>query len=327
MSAGLPNMAFIRNQVPIADVASALGIRIAGPKSAHCWRDAHKNGDRTPSLSLHRNRAKCFVCDADSLSNIDLVIRYHDCSLREAVEWICGRWIVPTIAKNQKLSRPERWKTSPVGFSAFPLEDLVRSGFWATLDDAARAILAVLFCFSEKGEAAISYRGLSRYSGKTSDTTISKVLRRFEQIGLLKALPKTVGNFREVNRYRITLDNSEFQNLLRRIHEHTKAERDGERQLRSELRVTASSNPSTNPKGNPQGDPAHTQVNTVSTVVECEQSARSSRVECEGWPTDADTDFNFGWMEKRIPAKERAENKPHWTTPHFTVVERQAVAS
>src|SRR5208283_841462 len=232
----LPDMTFIRRQIPIVDVATALGIRVAGRNAAHCWRDGHKNGDRTPSLSLHRNRAKCFVCDGDSLSTIDLVIRHQKCSLHEAVAWICGRWTVPTIAKNQKLSRPERWKTSPVGFSAFPLEDLVRSGFWATLDDASRAVLPVVFCFAEKGEVAISYRGLCRYSGKASDTTIAKVLRRFEQIGLLKPLPKTVGNFREVSRYRITLDSSEFQSLLHGIHERTKVERDAERQLRSELK-------------------------------------------------------------------------------------------
>ena len=66
-------------------------IRVAGRNTAHCWRDGHRNGDRSPSLSLHRNRARCFVCDADSLSTIDLVIAYRECSLREATAWICAR--------------------------------------------------------------------------------------------------------------------------------------------------------------------------------------------------------------------------------------------
>jgi len=56
----------------------------------------------------------------------------------------------------------------------------------AALDDAGRAILPVLFCFAENGEVSISYRGLARYSGKTSDTTIAKVLQCFAQIGLLQ---------------------------------------------------------------------------------------------------------------------------------------------
>jgi len=233
-------MAFIRRQIPIVEVATSLGMRVVGQNAAHCWRvGAHRNGDRTPSFSFHRNRAKCHVCDVDALSTIDLVIKYQECSLYEAVTWISARWTIPTIAKNKKLSRPERWKTSSrVGFSAFPLEDMVRSGFWATLDDAARALLPVLFCFSDTttSEVAISYRGLCRYSGKSSHTTIAKVLRRFEKIGLLKALPKTPGNFREVRCYRLTIESPEFQTSLVDLHEHLKTERDLERKLRSEMK-------------------------------------------------------------------------------------------
>jgi hypothetical protein len=314
---GLPDMTFIRREIRILDVAVALGIRIAGRNTAHCWRDGHKNGDRTPSLSLHRNRAKCFVCDVDSLSVIDLVLKHQECSLHEAVAWICGRWTVPTIAKNRKLSRPERWKTSPVGFSAFPLEDLVRSGFWATLDDAARAILPVLFCFTEKGEAAISYRGLARYSGKSSDSTIAKVLRHLEQIGLLKPLPKTIGNFREVRRYRLTLDSSEFQTLLRTIHEHTKAERDAERQLRSELRK---STPTQNPE-------THAYPGTTySSTVKCEQTAHSTVAKgaIEELPAELPLALKAkAWANRSIPRKPCVESTATWQTPHFTVVERE----
>jgi hypothetical protein len=251
---GLPDMSYIRRKIPIVDVATSLGIRVAGRNAAHCWRaGAHQNGDRTPSMSFHRNRAKCHVCDADAMSVIDLVIKYRECSLHEATDWICAHWTVPTIAKNQKLWRPERWKTSRVGASAFPLEELIRSGVWATLDDAARAVLPVLFCFAENGEVSISYRGLARYSSKTSHTTIAKVLRHFQQIGLLKALPKTHGNFREVRRYRFTLESPEFQTLLLDVHEHLKAERDLERKLRPELKEAT-------PTPTPTPTPHHTQV-------------------------------------------------------------------
>src|SRR5260370_41272049 len=123
----LPDMNFIRREIPIVDVARELGIRVAGRNAAHCWRvGAHQNRDRGPSLSFHRNRAKCHVCDVDSMSVIDLVIKHQEfepsSALREATVWICAHWSVPTIAKNTKLSRPERWSTSPVGLSSFPLE-------------------------------------------------------------------------------------------------------------------------------------------------------------------------------------------------------------
>jgi hypothetical protein len=315
-------MNFIRRQVPIADVARALGIRVAGRNVAHCWRvGSHQNGDRTPSLSFYRNRAKCHGCDTDSMSTIDLVIKHQELdsrsALREATAWICARWPVPTIAKNTKLSRPERWATSPVGLSSFPLEIIVRSGIWASLDDAGRAILPALFCFAENGEVSISYRGLSRFSGKASDTTVAKVLQRFEQIGLLEVLPKARKNFRDAGRYRFTLDSPQFQSILSSVHERLKTERDKERALRSELRATDT--PSTNPKIHPKDHPTHPApypgTTTLSTTVECEQSARSTTVECEG--------MNTRKGKGPISEKERVEKKDAWKTPHFTAVECQ----
>lgn len=318
----LPDMTYIRQRVPIADVARALGIRVAGRNVAHCWRiGSHQNGDRTPSLSFYRNRARCHGCDTDSMSVIDLVIKHEQfepsSALREATAWICARWPVPTIVKNAKLSRPERWSTSPVGLSSFPLERFVRSGIWAALDDAGRAILPTLFCFAENGEVSISYRGLCRYSGKTSRTTIAKVLQRFEQIGLLQVLPKARENFRDAGRYRFTLDSPKFQSMLASVHERLRTERDKERALRSELK--ASSTPSTNPKSNPKADPTHPApypgTSTVSTTVDREQSARSTTVDCEARDT---RDGKGPVSEKRRVAK-----KAIWETPRFTAVDRE----
>jgi hypothetical protein len=232
----LPDMNYIRRKIPIADVAKELGIRVAGRTAAHCWRSGHQNGDRTPSMSFSkRNRAKCYVCDVDSKSPIDLVIAYQECSLKEAVDWLCVRWTIPTIAKNTKLSRRERWATSPVGHSSFPLEQFIRSGLWAALDDAARAVLAVMFCFSEKSEVCISYRGLARFSGMKSDATIAKVLRQFKQLGIIESLPRSK-NFRDVGRYRFTLDSEKFQTALSEVHARLKLESGAERELRAQMR-------------------------------------------------------------------------------------------
>jgi hypothetical protein len=312
----LPDMAFIRREIPIIDVATSLGIRVAGRNVAHCWRvGAHRHGDQTPSVSFHRNRAKCHVCDVDALSPIDLVINYNDCSLHEAVAWICERWTVPSIAKNKKLSRPERWQTSRVGISAFPLEKLVRSGAWAeTFDDAARAILPVLFCFEEAGEVAISYAGLRRYSGKSSPTTIARVLRHFAEIGLLEALPKTHSNFREVRRYRFTLESSKLQTVLLRVHEHLEAERDQDRRLRSELKE-AHFTPTRNLT--PNLEPAYPGT-TLSTPLDCDQSSRSSAVDCGVQQlnvSEASTES--------IQLELCTENKATWEPPRFTPVDRE----
>jgi hypothetical protein len=315
----LPDMTYIRRSIPISDVATALGIRVAGRNAAHCWRvESHQNGDRTPSLSFHRNRAKCHGCDTDSMSTIDLVIKHEEfepgSALREATAWICARWTVPTIAKNTKLSRPERWATSPVGLSSFPLERFVRSGMWAALDDASRAILPTLFCFAENGEVTISYRGLCRYSGKTSRTTIAKVLQRFEQIGLLDVWPKARDNFRDAGRYRFTLDNPKFQGVVASVHERMKTDRDKERALQSESRAT-----STNPKSNPKGHPTHPSpypgTSTVSTTVDREESARSTMVDREA------RDIREG--KRPVPEKRHVEKKPIWETPRFTVLDRE----
>ncbi len=240
----LPNMNFIRREIPIADVAEALGIRVTGRNGAHCWRvGAHQNGDRTASMSFHRNRVQCHVCDPRAMSTIDLVIKFQELDpsrgLKEATEWICARWSVPMIPKNVKLARRERWATSPVGRSSFPLEDFIRSGVWAALDDPARAVLPVLFCFAERGTVCVSYRGLARYSGLGSFTTIAKAFQQLKRLGILEALPRLAGgSFREPSSYRFTLDGGKFQAALSETHARLKLDSGAERELLAQARAT-----------------------------------------------------------------------------------------
>jgi hypothetical protein len=249
---GLPDMEFIRNEVPIFEVAVDLGIRLASATTAQCWRtDQHKNGDRTPSMHFHNNRCRCFVCDGKSMTTIDLVQTHEGCSLFDAIAWICLRFDVPTIAKNQKLARPKRWQIGRVGAAHFPLEELILSGLWADFDDATRAILPVLCRFADSStkQVQISYRGIARYSGKRSDSTIASSLRKLEQIGLLKvSREKSTGTFRECGRYRFDWDNPHFQSLLRKSLEQTKTEADGERALRAQARIRKSRTLFTTPK-------------------------------------------------------------------------------
>jgi hypothetical protein len=178
-----PDLTFIKKFVPIREIAIELGLEVSG-SSARCWRpDNHQNGDRTPSVGFSRkNIGKCFVCDDHAWSNVDLVTIVRGCTLREAIEWIAARFPVPQIPKGKHLTTTERWESrSRVGTSGFALENLVRSGLWASLTKSEIAALGVLLAYADSatGIAKISYRGIMRYAGIGSFTTVSRVLRRF----------------------------------------------------------------------------------------------------------------------------------------------------
>jgi hypothetical protein len=248
------------------------------------------------------------------MSVIDLVIKHQELEpsrgLKEATDWICAHWNVPTIAKNAKLSRPQRWASSPVGLSSFPLEEFVRSGMWAALDDAGRAVLPALFCFAEKGEVCVSYRALSRYAGKASDATIAKALHRFKQIGILEALPKAGSNFREAGRYHFTLDSLKFQAALSELHARLKLERDEERELRAQSRTAAL--PRKDRERVATRAASYPGTTTLYTRVKCEQSAHYSAVKCE--------ERDIAEEERPISEGALTENKATWETPHYTIV-------
>jgi len=249
----LPDMAFIRSKIPIFEVAIALGLKLAGRSTAHCWRiQQHQNGDRTPSISFRKNKATCYVCDRHPLSSIDLVMAHQQCDLISAARWICARFDVPNIPKGKKLVRPERWHPGRFGAASFPLEEIVRSGLWASFSDAERALLPVLCCFADAtaGEVEISYRGLARYSGKSTNNTIAAVIAKLENLGLLKVTRARDGTFRKCGRYSLDWDDVHFQDALRSCNEATKAEGNSERILRAQRRLLKS--------------------NTLSTVVHCQ---------------------------------------------------------
>jgi len=238
----IPDLDFVRKHIPITDVAARLGLSVFG-RAAHCWRtEAHQNADRTPSLSFNRTRniARCFVCDDHALTPIDLVAAFHGSTLGEAVAWIQNRFDVPALAKNRKLARPGRWHIARVGVASFPLEALIRSGLWATMSDAERAILPTLCAFADpsSGDAKISYRGLARFSGKSSDRTIAQTLHRFERIALLKVhRSRSADGLRACGSYTLDFDNAHFQSLLSKTHQHQTQASNLEKALRQHKRT------------------------------------------------------------------------------------------
>jgi len=184
--------------VPIREVAEALGLRLAG-NMVHCWRpENHKNGDRTPSVGLQqrRNKAKCFVCDALPLSPIDLVmsvLRLDD--LREAGQWFTSRYDVPAAPKGKHIEHSERWPERFRVGTGSAVEMLVRSGIWASLTPAQRSLVPVLqtFADSQTDKVKISYRGMMRYAGVRSQSTVSIALKRFRALCSFASEPTGIG--------------------------------------------------------------------------------------------------------------------------------------
>jgi hypothetical protein len=237
-----PDVEYIKARIPITAVARDLGLCVKGYK-ARCWRpENHRNGDSDPSVGFQKakNRYRCFVCDAHSGSNIDLVMAVQGVEIRDALRWICGRYDVPSAPKDQRRLSIERW--SPrfrVGVSGCELLDtVVRCGLWEDFGPSERAILPVLLVYADRssGLATISYRGIMRYAGIGSPTTVSKALQRFENMHILRIVRGRDSGLRAVNSYCVTADDPQFQEIVTEIWRRQREQIELERQLRAEAR-------------------------------------------------------------------------------------------
>jgi len=240
LGATYPDLKFIKKMIAIDDVARELGLQVLG-RNARCWRSQnHQHGDRTPSIGFNtkKNIGRCFVCDDHAWSNVDLVQNVFDCSTREAIEWIAARYSVPQIPKGRHLSNRQQWRGSfRVGVSGFSLEAVVRSGYWASLTPSEKSILVVFCTFADPstGATRISYRGIMRYAGIGSYSSVASALKRFEKIGLLDIERRVdEDGFRSCSTYLLKLDSAEFHQSLRDTHQRQRADIDIERQIRSE---------------------------------------------------------------------------------------------
>lgn len=187
-------MRYINRQVPIAEVARKLDLRLDGSSKIHCWHpDRHHSGDRTASVGIRKsnNTVKCFGCDLGPIGPIDLVRDALGFSLpADAALWIAERFVVPTIPARRRL--PSLQSPSRVIHDR-GLRLLVRSGVFARFSEAARCIAPVLFEMAERippaGEelsVQISYVGIGRFSGVTSHRAIRKALVELSDAGFLR---------------------------------------------------------------------------------------------------------------------------------------------
>jgi len=239
--AGLPDLQFIKTSVAISDVAAELGLEVIG-NMIRCWRaENHEDGDRTPSVGIDRkrNRVRCFVCDPRAYSAIDLVQKVLGVDVRKAAGWIAARFTVPTIPKGRHLRKHDEFRSISRAGLGGPLEMMIRSGLWAHLTPSEKAILAVLCELTDQGTnpLQLSYRGISRFSGVSSDSTIARVLKRFRTMRILKIYGGIAGDgLRACNSYELTLDDPELQRNMAEIYESERHEINAEREWRKEQR-------------------------------------------------------------------------------------------
>ena len=236
------DMEYIRRSVSIRSVAEALGLDVLD-KMVRCWRpENHEHGDRTPSvgLNLRKNAARCFVCDVHQLSTIDLAMNVLGIGLLPAVQWIAERFPVPTIQKGKHAETRSRWpERVRIGLSASTLEFIVRSGVWASLTPAQRSLLPVLDSFADPGTriATISYRGLMRYGGIGSQSTIAVAFRHFKRLHLIEIQKNTRDGLCGCNSYRLTFDDAEFLQFANELRGRQREEIELERKLRAKARI------------------------------------------------------------------------------------------
>lgn len=237
-----PDLKFIKQHIPISDIARELGFVVKGYRMS-CWRsENHRNGDRDPSITFlkKKNRGRCWVCDQHDWSNVDLVMMVLGCDFRAAVAWLCERFPIPAAKPGKHIIERRQWNpTYRVGTNGSPFEWLVRAGLWADLPASHRSILVVLDTYTdtETGQAIISYRGLMRYSGVRTKTTVRRALQHFLRIGLLE-IEHGVGSdgFRSVSHYKLTFNSPRFLNLVNEIHRRQRVEIQLDRAFRAEER-------------------------------------------------------------------------------------------
>jgi hypothetical protein len=245
VTTGIPDMRVINRELPIADVARALDLRLEGVSKIHCWHpDRHQHGDRTPSVGIRKsnNTVKCFGCDSKPMGPIDLVMDVLGIpSPADAALWIAANFPVPFMPAHRRLTgqvrRGERVQSG--------LALMIRSGLWGRLSPAAQAIAPVLLEIAERerpaGErltAKISYRGITQVSGIESPNAIRRALVELSEVGLMlppngRAPGKLI---QETASYTLTPYSDELLEMAQAVAQQAKDEIAGGMELRERLR-------------------------------------------------------------------------------------------
>jgi hypothetical protein len=176
----LPDAAWIRKNIPIADVARKLGLQ-GDERLFYCFRP-HPPGKRKRSLSVHpqSNTIRCFTCDKRSMSNIYLVMNVRGCSVGEAIKWISEHFKnLPTVELRLKRGRKSYAQNRA---RPMTLQNLITSEGWTSFSPAAKIILTAIFAptpaaGAEQGCLHCTYDGIKRWTGIRGRATVAGALQ------------------------------------------------------------------------------------------------------------------------------------------------------
>jgi hypothetical protein len=237
-SSGIPDAEYIRDRVPIQDVARKLGLEVKG-RHGHCWRiEAHANGDSNPSIWFNRNnRGCCQACDGRAWSNIDLVKMVLRLDVADAIRWIAERFEVPLLPKGKHLVKRQRWAPRfRVGTGGDIMEDFVRSGLLAELSGAHAKVLEVLRTFADDdGRVVISYLGIMQYAG-IAKATVRSALLHLQKLHVMEIQSARDGPLRACGVYQFTPDDPAFLAHARERYEQHREIIQAQRAARAERR-------------------------------------------------------------------------------------------
>lgn len=238
----LPDITWIKKNVPILAVARALEIPIRHRRT-NCWRpENHAHGDANPSLHLYErgNRVRCFVCDLRG-SNVDLVMGILGTECGDAVRWIAERFPVPNVKPGRppghRAKQPRPYRT---GVHGSEFEVLVRSGMFGQFSPAeSRIVVTLAVCRDpDSGITQLSYQAIMRYSGVASRTNVSRALRQLQRLHAIQIIRGSrIGITRECSRYGITLEDPKFLERCNELYRNVQQQIEQERTYRAELRA------------------------------------------------------------------------------------------
>lgn len=182
----LPDARWIRREIPIGDVARALGLE-GDSRVFDCFRDGHPSDKPRRSLSLHAksNTVRCVACDKRSLSAIDLVMAVLEVDVGRAIKWLHEHF--PGAPRVRVRGNGNgRLKTSKREGNRMSLEDLIVSPGWAALSPSAKLVLTAIVARtpaagSEQGLTRCTYARIMDWTGIGSRTTISAALEELRQ--------------------------------------------------------------------------------------------------------------------------------------------------
>jgi CHC2 zinc finger len=247
-AAGLPNAEYIKKQIRIAAVCEELDLRVRG-KNAHCWRtENHQHGDRTPSISLHKNRFRCHVCDEHQGSNIDLVMAVQGVDFHAAIAWLAERFPdIPRIPKRAVRSAPVhrdragcydlRDDIEESGVLTLPMPRKIKDKETGRVEIVckpisygARFVVLALVRLLRSGSRAISYPELMRRANVTSKTHVGEAIRYVQHFGLVSVERQytDVDLIHRTSIYHLTADSEKFQAHVRRCYQQRREQEEAE---------------------------------------------------------------------------------------------------